>query len=75
MSDSYAIRDGQWSRSEHFLPGRAGQLGARDQDKRLFVNAVLNRYRAGIPWLDLSEHFGDFWVAHLRHSRWSKSGV
>ena len=33
------------------------------------------RYRAGIPWRDLPERFGDFRVAHLRHSRWSRSGV
>ena len=32
-------------------------------------------YRAGIPWRDLLARFGDFRVAHLRHSRWSYSGV
>ncbi len=41
----------------------------------MFVNSVLHRYRAGIAWRDLPEHFGDFRVVHLRHSRWSKSGV
>ncbi|NGZ10452.1 MAG: transposase, partial [Nitrospira sp. LK70] len=33
------------------------------------------RYRAGIPWRDLPERFGDFRVIHTRHTRWSKSGV
>ena len=75
MTDRYAIRDDQWSRIEHLLPGRAGQPGAKARDNRLFVNAVLHRYRAGIPWRNLPEHFGDFRVGHLRHSRWSKSGV
>jgi transposase len=28
-----------------------------------------------VPRRDLPERFGDFRVAHLRHSRWSKSGV
>jgi len=42
---------------------------------RLFVDAVLYRYRAGIPWRDLPERFGDFRVVHTRFSRWSKSGV
>ena len=37
--------------------------------------AVLYRYRAGIPWRDLPERFGDFRVVHTRHSRWSRSGV
>ena len=45
------------------------------RDKRLFVEAVLYRYRAGIPWRDLPERFGDFRVVHTRHSRWAESGV
>ena len=49
--------------------------GATAKDNRLFVNAVLFRYRAGIPWRDLPERFGNFRVVHTRHSRWSKSGV
>jgi len=57
------------------LPGREGHVGATAKDNRLFVEAVLYRYRAGIPWRDLPERFGDFRVVHLRHSRWSKSGV
>ncbi|VAV99028.1 Mobile element protein [hydrothermal vent metagenome] len=40
-----------------------------------FVEAVLYRYRAGIPWRDLPARFGDFRVVHTRHMRWSKSGV
>ena len=45
------------------------------KDNRLFVEAVLYRYRAGIPWRDLPERFGDFRVVHTRHTRWSKTGV
>ena len=45
------------------------------KDNRLFVEAVLYRYRAGIPWRDLPECFGDFRVIHTRHIRWSKRGV
>ena len=67
MTDRYAIRDDQWSRIEHLLPGRAGQPGAKARYNRLFVNAVLHRYRAGTPWRDLPEHFGDFRVVHLCH--------
>ena len=48
--------------------------GARRMDNRRFVEAVLYRYRAGIPWRDLPERF-DFRVIHTRHMRWSKSGV
>ena len=49
--------------------------GATAKDNRLFVNAVLFRYRAGIPWRDLPERFGNFRVVHTRYSRWSKRGV
>jgi transposase len=41
----------------------------------LFVEAVLYRYRAGIPWRDLPERFGDWKNTHRRFSRWAKSGV
>jgi transposase len=41
----------------------------------LFVEAVLYRYRSGIPWRDLPERFGDLGVIHTRFSRWSKTGV
>jgi transposase len=39
------------------------------------VEAVLYRYRAGIPWRDLPERFGDPIKIHTRFSRWAKSGV
>jgi transposase len=71
----YGLRDDQWARIECILPGRAGHVGANGKDNRLFVEAVLYRYRAGIPWRDLPERFGDFRVIHTRHMRWSKSGV
>jgi transposase len=71
----YALRDDQWERIEEMLPGREGHVGVTARDNRLFVEAVLYRYRAGIAWRDLPERFGDFRVVHMRHSRWSKSGV
>lgn len=75
MEFRYALRDDQWERLKDLLPGRVGHVGATARDNRLFVDAVLHRYRAGIPWRDLPERFGDFRVVHLRHSRWSESGV
>lgn len=71
----YALRDDQWKKIEGFLPGREGHVGGTAKDNRLFVEAVLYRYRAGIAWRDLPERFGDFRVIHTRHTRWSKSGV
>ena len=45
----YALRDDQWERIEGLLPGREGHVGVTAKDDRLFVEAVLYRYRAGIP--------------------------
>ncbi len=75
MTRRYGLRDDQWERMKHWLPGRQGHVGVTAQDNRLFIEAVLYRYRAGIPWRDLPERFGDFRVVHTRFSRWSKSGV
>lgn len=48
-----ALRDDQWERIRDLLPGRANTVGVTAADNRLFVEAVLYRYRAGIPWRDL----------------------
>lgn len=53
MARRYALRDDQWIRIEGLLPGREGHVGGTAKDNRLFVEAVLYRYRAGIPWRDL----------------------
>lgn len=57
------------------LPGRKETVGVTAANNRLFVEAVLYRYRAGIPWRDLPERFGDFRVVHTRFSRWARRGV
>jgi transposase len=71
----YGLRDDQWKKIENLLPGRTETVGVTAKNNRLFVEAVLYRYRAGIAWRDLPERFGNFKVIHLRHTRWSKSGV
>jgi transposase len=71
----YALRDDQWTRIEGLLPGRVGHVGMTARDNRLFVEAVLYRYRAGIPWRDLPDRFGSWKAVHTRFSRWAKGGV
>ena len=71
----YGLRDDQWARMEPLLPGRVGYVGGTARDNRRFVEAVLYRYRAGIPWRDLPERFGGWKNTHTRFSRWAKSGV
>jgi transposase len=55
----YALRDDQWDRIKDILPRREGHVGVTAKDNRLFVEVVTYRYRAGIPWRDLPERFGD----------------
>ena len=71
----YELRDDQWERIQGLLPGRSGSVGRPAANNRLFVEAVLYRYRAGIPWRDLPDRFGDFRVVHTRFSRWARRGV
>ncbi len=75
MTRRYGLRDDQWVRIEGLLPGREGHVGGTARDNRLFVEAVLYRYRAGIPWRDLPERFGPWKAVHTRFSRWAASGV
>ena len=58
----YGLRDDQWNRIKDFLPGREGHVGGTAEDNRLFVEAVLYRFRTGCPWRDLPERFG-YWKA------------
>src|SRR3954465_9280902 len=71
----HGLRDDQWARIRDLLPGRLGHVGVTAQDNRLFVEAVLYRYRTGVPWRDLPERFGCGAKVHTRFSRWAKAGV
>lgn len=75
MTRRYALRDDQWNQIKDLLPGREGYVGVTAKDNRLFVEAVLYRYRAGVPWRDLPERFGPWKAVHTRFTRWAESGV
>lgn len=75
MTKRDGLKDEQWERIKDRLPRREGTVGATAKDNRLFVEAVIYRYQAGIPWRDLPERFGDFREIHTRFSRWSKKGI
>ena len=75
MTRRYALRDDQWERIKDFLPGQPGHVGANSKDNRLFVEAVLFRYRAGIPWRDLPERFGSWKTVYSRFCKWRDEGT
>src|SRR3954452_2641703 len=71
----YALRDDQWERIEGLLPGREGHVGVTAEDNRLFVEAVLYRYPAGIPWRDLPDRLSAWKKVHTRFCRSARTGV
>ena len=72
----YGLRDDQFARIESLLPGRPGTVGRNSEHgNRLFVEAVIWKFRSGAPWRDLPERFGDWKNTHKRFSRWAASGV
>lgn len=75
MVRRYGLGDDRWQRIEHVLLGREDTVGVTAKDNRLSVEAVVHRYRSGIPWRDLPEWFGDWNNIARRHKRWSDSGV
>ena len=76
MVKRYGLRDDQFARIENMLPGRPGHVG-RDSvlGNRLFVDAVIWKFRSGAPWRDLPERFGGWSNTQRRFSRWAQSGV
>src|SRR5258707_10173668 len=73
--ERFGLRNDQWERIKDVLPGREGHVGGTAEDNRLFVEAVLYRFRTGCPWRDLPERFGYWKSIHQRFSRWAKNGV
>jgi len=75
MLPRHAIRDADWGRIEHLLPGQPGQHGKVARDNRLFIDAVLWVAKTGAPWRDLPERFGNWNTAYQRFARWARKGV
>jgi transposase len=69
------LRDDQWERIAHLLPGKPGDRGRTAADNRLFVEAVLWMARSGAPWRDLPETFGPWNSVYKRFARWQERGV
>jgi transposase len=70
------LRDDQWERIAHLLPGKAGDRGVTAKDNRLFIEAVLWIARTGAPWRDLPAQFGRWhsarlWPFHAAEASWS----
>lgn len=69
------LRDDQWARIEHLLPGGSSDPGCTAKDNRLFVGAVLWILRTGSPWRDLPRELDSWHTWYVRFARWRDSGV
>ena len=58
-----------------FLPCGPQQRGGRWADHRMVINGIFFRARAGCPWRDLPEGFGNWKTVYNRHRRWSLDGT
>ncbi len=72
---------GEPGKSLYVVQGRHGHTQARMTQRyahvapQTLLEAAPYRYRAGMPWRDLLERFGDWKNVHQRFSRWAKSGA
>src|SRR5258706_13783314 len=73
--ERFGLRDDQWDRIKDILPGREGHVGGTAPDNRLFGEAILYRFRTGIPWRDLPAPFGSWKTEHQRFGRCAQSGA
>ncbi len=74
-ADRTVLTDAMRARIEDMLPGKKSDPGGTAADNRLFMEAVLWRFRTGSPWRDLPERFGNWNSVFKRFRRWALSGV
>lgn len=73
--DRFVVSDAVWEKVACLLPGKASDSGVTAKDNRLFLEAVLWRVRAGLPWRDLPQGFGRWNSVFQRFRRWVRIGV
>jgi transposase len=73
--DRLIVSDTVWEKIEALLPGKKSDPGVTAKDNRLFLEAVLWRTRAGLPWRDLPAEFGHWNSVFTRFRRWVRGRV
>jgi len=68
------VTEEQWALLAPLLSAHPRQ-GHRWADHRMVINGVLFRTRAGCPWRDLPECYGNGKTVYNRHRRWSLDGT
>lgn len=57
------------------MPAASVKGGRPFADHRQVVEAIIWRYRTGVPWRDLPAQFGPWQTVWKRHARFSKDGT
>ena len=73
--ERFVISDTVWQKIAPLLPGKPSDRGVTAKDNRLFLEAVLWRVRAGLPWRDLPAEFGLWNSVFKRFRRWVRARV
>src|SRR5437660_1485168 len=73
--ERFVVSDTVWETIEALLPGKKSDRGVTAKDNRLFLEAVLWRARAGLPWRDLPAEFGNWNSVFTRFRRWVRGMV
>ena len=73
--ERFVIGDAVWEKIAPLLPGKKSDRGVTAKDNRLFLEAVLWRVRAGLPWRDLPLEFGNSNSVSKRFRRWVRRRV
>lgn len=70
--DRYHLDDSVWEQLKPGLPQI--HRGRPSKKTRTFIEAVIYRFRTGIPWRDLPPIFGPWKTIYNRFNNWSKRG-
>jgi transposase len=72
--ERHDLTDEEWERLRGLLPADPSR-GGRWRDHRTVIDGIFFRTRAGCPWRDLPEGFGNWKTVYNRHRRWSGDGI
>ncbi|TFH98243.1 IS5 family transposase, partial [Micrococcus flavus] len=75
MSRFQMLSDAQWTLIAPMLPARTGRQGRPFADARTMVEAIIYRYRCGIPWRDLPEVYSPWQTVWTWHRRMAEEGT
>lgn len=75
MSRLEVLTDAQWVLIEPLMPSNEGRQGHPFAEHRRTFEGIVYKFRSGVPWRDLPEHFGPWQTVWKRHRRFSSDGT